>query len=74
MEKESLRVLRPSGKLIQFSDEPPEIRLSLLEKVKQKVMRTNFNTKNCKLRFIWRELEINSGFQHFMYVVHNENC
>ncbi|CAH3016739.1 unnamed protein product [Porites evermanni] len=57
--QESLRVLKPSGKLIQFSDEPPE---------------TNLNTKNCKLCFIWRELEINTGFQHFMYVVHKENC
>lgn len=72
--QESLRVLKPSGKLIQFSDEPPEMRLSLLEKVKQEVMHTNFKTKNCNLRFIWRELEINSGFQHFMYVVHKENC
>ena len=72
--KESLRVLMPSGKLIQFSDEPPEVRLSLLEKVKQEVMRTNLNTKNCKLRFMWRELEVNSGFQHFMYVVLKENC
>ena len=70
--KESLRVLKPDGKLIQFSDEPPEMRLNLLENVKRDVLHPNF-TDGCKLRFVWRELESRSGFQHFMYVVHKGN-
>ena len=70
--KESLRVLKPDGKLIQFSDEPPEMRLHLLEKVKRELLQPN-NMDGCKLRLVWRELEIQSGFQHFMYVVKRDS-
>jgi len=67
--KESLRVLKQDGKLVQFSDEPPEIRLILLEKVKREMLQSN-RKEHCELRLVWRELEARSGFQHFMYVFH----
>lgn len=66
--KESLRVLKPDGKLIQFSDEPPEMRLHLLEKVKRELLQPNV-MESCKLTLVWRELENQSGLQHFMYVI-----
>lgn len=71
--KESWRVLKPGGKLIQFSDEPPEIRLSLLEKVRRELLQPNRPGNHGHLSFIWRELEGGSGFQYFMYVVHKGN-
>lgn len=67
--RECVRVLKPDGKLAQFSDEPPELRLNLLEKVQ-----SEFTSSKCyKLRLSWRELDTRSGFQHFLYVVHKES-
>lgn len=71
---ECLRVLKPHGKLVQFSDEPPELRLNALEKVQSELPPAGFTTsKSFKVRFSWRELDIRSGFQHFLYVVHKES-
>lgn len=67
--KEAWRVLRPNGKLIQFTDEPPELRLNLFEKGKHQMLQRN-GKENCEAVWVWRELEVRSGFQHFMYVVH----
>ena len=67
--QETLRVLKPDGRLVQFSDEPPEMRLNLLEKIKCKLLQANC-AEHCKLSLVWRELDVQSGFQHFMYVVH----
>ena len=72
---ESLRVLKPHGKLVQFSDEPPELRLNTLEKVQRELPRVGFATsKGFKVRLSWRELEEGSGFQHFLYVLRKENA
>ena len=72
---ECLRVLKPHGKLVQFSDEPPELRLKALEKVQGELPQAGFSiSKSFKVRFSWRELNVRSGFQHFMYVVHKENA
>ncbi len=72
---ECLRVLKPDGKLVQFSDEPPELRLNALGNVKSKLLQTGLTTsKSCKVRFSWRELDTCAGFQHFLYVVHKETA
>lgn len=70
---ECLRVLKPRGKLIQFSDEPPELRLGALEKVKNDFVQTySTGLNSSKLRLSWRELSTQSIFQHYLYVVHKE--
>lgn len=72
---ECLRVLKPHGKLVQFSDEPPELRLNTLEKVQRELPKSRFSTsKGFKVRMSWRELEKGSGFQHFMYILRKENA
>lgn len=72
---ECLRVLKPDGKLVQFSDEPPELRLSALENVKSELLQTGLTTsKGFKVRFSWRELDTRTGFQHFLYIVHKETA
>lgn len=72
---ECLRVLKPHGKLVQFSDEPPELRLNALEKVQRELPQAGFTTsKSFKIRISWRELDVHSGFQHFLYVVHKVNA
>lgn len=72
--RECLRVLKPCGKLVQFSDEPPELRLSALENITNDLLQSHSTTLNfCKLRLSWRELGTHLGFQHFLYVVHKEN-
>ena len=71
---ECLRVLKPQGKLVQFSDEPPELRLNTLEKVQSELFQAGVTTsKSFKVRISWRELDKGSGFQHFLYVVHKDN-
>ena len=65
---ESLRVLAPNGRLVQFSDEPPELRLILLEKVKSNCLLMS----RSRLRFIWRDLDTRAGFEHFMYIVQKD--
>ena len=71
---ECLRVLNTQGKLVQFSDEPPELRLNALEKVQSELLQTGFTaSKSFKVRISWRELDKGSGFQYFLYVVHKEN-
>lgn len=74
--KECLRVLKPNGKLVQFSDEAPELRLNVLEHVKSEFyLQTGLaNSKSCKIRVSWRELDTRAGFQHFLYVVHKETA
>lgn len=74
--KECLRVLKPNGKLVQFSDEAPELRLNALEKVKSEfyLQTVLAKPKSCKIRFSWRELDARAGFQHFLYVVHKETA
>lgn len=67
--KECFRVLKPEGKLIQFSDEPPELRINLLESVKPQIVQ-HCMKENCNMTWVWRELEVCSGFQYFMYVVY----
>lgn len=69
MVKECFRVLKPEGKLIQFSDEPPELRINLLESVKRQILQ-RYVKENCNITWAWRELEVRSGFQYFMYVVY----
>ncbi|XP_022788286.1 uncharacterized protein LOC111328172 isoform X3 [Stylophora pistillata] len=70
---ECLRVLKPRGKLIQFSDEPPELRLGALEKVTNDFVQTySTGLNSSKLRLSWRELSTQSIFQHYLYVVHKE--
>ena len=72
---ECLRVLKSHGKLVQFSDEPPELRLNALEKFKRELPQAGLTTsKSFKIRISWRELDITSGFQHFLYVLHKENA
>lgn len=66
--KECFRVLKPKGKLIQFSDEPPELRINLLESVKHQILQP-YMKENCSMTWTWRELEVCSGFQYFIYVV-----
>ena len=70
--RECLRVLKPCGKLVQFSDEPPELRLSALENIRNDLLQSH-STNSSKLRLCWQELDTHSGFQHFLYVVHKGN-
>lgn len=71
--RECLRVLKPCGKLIQFSDEPPELRLDALEKFKNDLAQSHSTALNSlTLRLSWRELDTQSSFQHYLYVVHKK--
>ena len=73
--RECLRVLKPHGKLVQFSDEPPELRLNALEKVQREFPKVGFAaSKGFKVRMSWRELEQGKCFQHFLYAVRKENA
>ena len=65
---EAVRVLETGGNLAQFSDEPPEIRMPLLEKVGFSCLKKD----NINLRVYSKELGVHFGVEHFMYVVCKE--
>ena len=64
---EALRVLKPDGKLIQFTDEDPELRLDLLAK-----FRSQLQVKVPHLQIVYKELGVTFGVDHFMYTI--EKC
>ncbi|XP_035674966.1 citrate synthase-lysine N-methyltransferase CSKMT, mitochondrial-like isoform X1 [Branchiostoma floridae] len=61
--QESLRVLRGGGHLLQFSDEDPDIRLTLLNGV----------TRGVRATVTFKEISTSHGMEYFMYVVQKEN-
>ncbi|KAI8480579.1 Citrate synthase-lysine N-methyltransferase CSKMT, mitochondrial [Branchiostoma belcheri] len=61
--QESLRVLRCGGQLLQFSDEDPDIRLTLLNGVASRSRAT----------VTFKEISTPHGMEYFMYVVQKES-
>lgn len=63
---ENLRVLRNSGTLLQFSDEGPESRMDLLQKVVENVWKVH---PSCRLRAHYKDLGCFHGIDYFMYTI-----
>ncbi|XP_030855409.1 citrate synthase-lysine N-methyltransferase CSKMT, mitochondrial-like [Strongylocentrotus purpuratus] len=62
---EAIRVLRPGGMFLQFSDEAPELRLDLLERMKSHVWQREH--KHISVSF--KNISHNDALEYFVYTV-----
>ncbi|XP_032241823.2 citrate synthase-lysine N-methyltransferase CSKMT, mitochondrial isoform X2 [Nematostella vectensis] len=62
---EACRVLKSEGTILQFSDEPPEVRMDLLTKASQLCHQQNMG----HMSFYFQEIGCRSGIERFMYVL-----
>jgi ubiquinone/menaquinone biosynthesis C-methylase UbiE len=62
---EIARVLKPAGVLLQFSDEPPELRLPLLESAKWELI----TSQNRSVSISFKEISNFSGIEFFLYTM-----
>ena len=64
---EVMRVLDQDGVFLQFSDETPEMRLSVLEKAKMEMQKSYNRTFSMS----FKEIGDFSGIEFFMYLMHH---